>query len=79
MKKVICVKNSFDKKCVTYDTYLTIGKIYEIKEVEDFGHFMTTNIFFRIVDDSGDLNYYSEIFFITVEEHRQQKLEKLGI
>ncbi len=70
--KVVCVhKNRFSEK------EITIGKTYEIIQYEDsYGD--VGNYF--ISDDGFELLYFvNDKDFITLEQHREQQLNKIGI
>jgi hypothetical protein len=65
--KAICIKNYDDVKSRT-----TIGKVYEILKDHD-----SDDEFF--VDDNGDELWYHSYCFITVEQWRENQLNKIGI
>jgi hypothetical protein len=65
--KAICIKN-YDE--VNYRT--TIGKVYEILQDYD-----SEDEFF--VADNGDELWYEPDYFITIEQHRENQLNKIGI
>ena len=64
--KAICIKNYDDL------SRTTIGKVYEIFEDCEIG-----DEFF--VADNGDELWYHPDYFISVEQHREQQLNKIGI
>jgi len=63
--KAICIKNYDDVNSRT-----TIGKVYEIFEDYDSG-----DEFF--VADNGDELWYQSNYFISVEQHRDNQLNKI--
>jgi hypothetical protein len=65
--KMICIKNSDEVNSRT-----TIGKVYEIFEDYDSG-----DEFF--VADNGDELWYQSNYFISVKQHRENQLNKIGI
>ena len=59
-----------------YDKKLTIGKIYEILTYSEYGD--TAEYF--IADDGSELLYFAnDKDFITLEQWREQQLNKIGI
>ncbi len=67
--KLICIRNNIAK-----DIYpLTLGKIYDASYVANYDHW------YWIFDDLGEINLYSEKWFISKEEYRDKVLEELGI
>ncbi len=72
--KVICIKNFDPTYLMRWYHPLTIGKIYETDGIFDP---------ILIINDIGNLDFYPENWFISIEEYRQinrdKKLEKLGI
>jgi hypothetical protein len=65
--KMICIKNSDEVNSRT-----TIGKVYEILIDYDSG-----DEYF--VADNGDELWYHSHYFISVEKHRENQLNKIGI
>jgi hypothetical protein len=66
--KVVCIDN---ENC----HYLTVGKVYNyiINDKVHYSHY------FKICDDNGDFNcLYNKYRFITLEECRKFKLDKLN-
>lgn len=52
---------------------LTIGKIYEAMD------YFTTDTNYTITDDKGEIYSFVKRCFISLEEHRKNKLNELGI
>ena len=76
--KIVCVNidtisdtNKFRDALLIKKADLTIGKSYEIIK--------KTDIYCRIIDDIGEITIYDNRRFISVEEHRNNKLNQLGI
>ena len=69
--KVVCVnKNRFSEK------EITIGKTYELIQYEAYGE---VGHYF-ISDDGFELLYFdNDKDFITLEQYREQQLNKIGI
>ena len=65
--KAICIKN-YDE----VNSRTTIGKVYEIYKDHD-----SDDEFF--VADNGDELWYHSDCFITLEQHRENQLNKIGI
>jgi hypothetical protein len=65
--KMICIKNSDEVNSRT-----TIGKVYEILIDHD-----SEDEFF--VADNGDELWYQSNYFISVEQWRENQLNKIGI
>jgi hypothetical protein len=72
--KVICIKNKYGRGLeLQYD--VTIGKIYE---VEDPGIELSGVKFLTLENDDVTTKMtYPSSLFITLEEHRQNQLDKL--
>ena len=68
--KMICIKN-YDE----VNSRTTIGKVYEI--LEDYVPSLNSNLYF--VADNGDELWYEPDCFISLEEHRENQLSKIGI
>lgn len=65
--KVMCITNNRFSK-----DELTIGKIYEIIKYE--------GLYYFIADDSSELIYFdNDKDFISLEQYREQQLNKIGI
>ena len=77
--KVVCIDNSVDmipdeeernRLKYYYSERLTIGRIYNvIKSIDPSGY--------KLVDDFGNSKYYLKGRFITIDEHREQQLNKI--
>ncbi len=65
--KVICINTGNHR-------YLTMGKMYEC----EFDYEQISKCVL-IIDDGGVCDFYSKSYFITIEEYRNKKLEKIGI
>ncbi len=77
---VVCI-NNYDGKL---KHSLTVGKIYKVEYITDFGihldsYGLPEYIQYLIIDDDDVMRYYPKDCFITQEEHRDKKLENLGI
>ena len=71
--KTMSLVNSF------YSKKLTIGKIYEILTYNDVDDVEPFKQYF-IADDGSELLYFdNDTDFITVEQYREQQLNKIGI
>jgi hypothetical protein len=68
--KAICIKNYDDVNSRT-----TIGKVYEI--FEDYVINDSDDKYF--VADNGDELWYQSNYFISVEQWRENQLNKIGI
>lgn len=70
--KVICVKNIYD----IYKNHfiLSVGKEYDA-DIKVINH----KIFYCLRNDLGIKNMYDKSYFITKEEHRNKRLEEIGI
>ena len=66
---LVCVNNKKDDWHCT--VHLTIGKKYYSDRSYDGIH--------HIVDNSGYVQSYKKCMFISLEEHRQKQLERIGI
>lgn len=62
--KVLCINND-------YNSYLNIGKWYEIIGEGNFGY--------KIINDHGDKRWYRKSRFKTQAEVREEKLNELGL
>jgi len=69
--KVICVKNYSNSRT-------TIGKVYEIYQPFD-NHPIKSKIRYYFVADNGNKLWYDPDYFITLEQHRENQLNKIGI
>lgn len=77
--KVVCIDNSVDmipddeernRLNYYYSERLTIGKIYlVIKNIDPSGY--------KLVDDLDNTKYYLKDRFISLDEHREQQLNKI--
>lgn len=63
--KVLCVNNNF------VSLSLTVGKWYEVFDTQSHNYV--------IISDRGNKQRISRSFFMTLEELRNEKLNKLGI
>ena len=73
--KVVCVNNS-EMDGATYQVVsLTIGKVYEALGDE----VSPSDSVFNVINDLGDRVSYYFGRFVTLEEVRHKKLEKLGL
>ena len=84
--KVVCVNNdAYLNQEMEY--LLSVGKVYDVLKIIN----LTNNIInltnnsnsfskgYLINNDKGDKCYYYTDYFITLEEHRENKLDQLGI
>jgi hypothetical protein len=73
--KVVCVNNGAMDGAMEESVNLTIGKAYNVlgDRVSD------TDSSFNIINDIGNKGSYYFGRFITIEESRNEKIEKLGI
>jgi hypothetical protein len=70
--KAICIKNS----SLASDTYLTIGKVYEIILLPEFA----PNILPKkclVTDDNGRFVHVKLNFFKPIEEYRDEQIEQI--
>jgi hypothetical protein len=73
--KVVCINNGEMSGAVETFVNLTIGKSYEV-----IGDNISPNdSVFTIINDIGNRGSYYFGRFITLEESRNEKIEKLGI
>ena len=74
--KVVCVNNSeMDGAMESRAAELTIGKVYEA-----LGDMVSPNdSVFNIINDIGNRGTYYFGRFVTLDEARHEKLEKLGL
>ena len=68
---IVCKDNSY------VEEKLTIGKKYNILGSKTAQGFLTTSKFFCILCDDGIQGEYSDNRFISVEEYREQQLNKI--
>lgn len=73
--KVVCINNGTMDGAMEESVNLTIGKAYNVlgDRVSD------TDSSFNIINDIGNKGSYYSGRFITIEESRNEKIEKLGI
>ena len=57
-------------KCIRYDQYLTINKIYEVIERNKY--------WYEIIDDSGSRHGYEKNYFKSVSEIIKQRNDKIN-
>ena len=73
--KVVCVNNGAMDGAMESSVNLTIGKVYEA-----LGDMVNPNdSVFNIINDIGNKGSYYFGRFMTLEEVRHKKLEKLGV
>ena len=72
--KAICIKN-YDE----VNSRTTIGKVYEIHvdNIVISSYDEDEDYFF--IADNGDELWYDSNYFISVEQHRENQLNKIGI
>ncbi len=73
--KVICINNTIGFSCAP----LTIGKAYDVLNIENYYTIRYSGIFYQLMGDNDVVKCYYKEWFITLEEYRDKKLEKLGI
>lgn len=68
--KVICI-NDTDECC------LTIDKVYELYRIiyKEKNMYDKSFIFYRVVDDDGDLVFINSEHFIGISEHRNEVID----
>ena len=80
--KVVCKRSGLNEDNVT------VGKLYDVLMVmktpgisvwEPPPRDFPPNIYYRVVNDLGDLKLYSDSYFYTMEEWRDRQLNGLGI
>lgn len=69
---MICIKN-YDE----VNSRTTIGKVYDILEESYSSTGYDTNLYF--IADNGDELWYDSDHFISLEEHRENQLKKIGL
>jgi hypothetical protein len=81
--KLVCISREYDNNgydnCAYYgicDLNITIGMLYNTFECEDK---YISSIYYLVCDDTGERIYYPKKLFITLQESRRIKLEKLGV
>jgi hypothetical protein len=73
--KVVCVNNGKMDGAMEESVNLTLGKVYEA-----LGDMVSPNdSVFNIINDIGNKGSYYFGRFMTLEEARHKKLEKLGV
>lgn len=73
--KVVCINNTEMDGAMEAQVHLTIGKSYEV-----IGDNISPNdSVFTIINDIGNRGTYYFGRFITLEESRNEKIQKLGI
>ena len=73
--KVVCINNGKMDGAMEESVNLTIGKAYNV-----LGDRVSDNdSSFNIINDIGNKGSYYSGRFITIEESRNEKIEKLGI
>jgi hypothetical protein len=73
--KVVCVNNGPMDGAMESSVNLTLGKAYEV-----LGDMVSPNdSVFNIINDIGNKGSYYFGRFVTLDEARHEKLEKLGI
>lgn len=72
--RVICIHNrrDIDNKDLNF---LTIGNYYDVAQTIEY----SIPAVYQIIDDSGQLSWYSEYYLKSVEKIRESKLKELGI
>lgn len=68
--KVVCVSGLTDEECVEI---LTNGKIYHILDFFSYGDLC------HIIDNCGNKRCFPTNMFISIEDYRNEKLNRLGI
>ena len=78
--KIVCIENIDNDQREFYDNdndvfNLTIGKIYEVRlhqNIDECG-------LICLLNDGGVYNWYSSSLFVSLEEYRNQQIEKILI
>lgn len=71
MKRVVCIKN-IDRNNVMSGLYLTIGKTYIVEKIHSSGNR------YKLKNDKNMYYHYYKELFISLEEYRKLKLERLN-
>lgn len=62
---------------------ITVGRIYDFDKIseraENEDAYVGSISSYYIKDDNGDYKYFQKDCFVTIQQERQNKLEKLGI
>jgi hypothetical protein len=72
--KVVCINNGEMDGAMNSSVNLTLGKVYEA-----LGDVTPNDSVFNIINDIGKRGSYYFGRFMTLEEARHKKLEKLGV
>lgn len=67
--KLMCISNCSSDQSLQLK--LTIGKVYD-GEIDDWGSYIVRN-------NVGEINPYSKITFMPLDEWREKQLKELGI
>ena len=72
--------------CISQNNKLTQGKIYTVKwmnessyKSDELQRWVVLEYYYAIVDDSGQTSLINKIYFIGLDEWRENKLSELGI
>ena len=71
--KVVCIDNYSINVVGLFP--LTLGKIYDVVESFDFPY----GGLYYIIDDNGTTNWYTSDVLMSLDNHRDSKLNQLGI
>jgi hypothetical protein len=74
LTKLVCIENFKDS---SLESELTYGKIYSPKAVaSNYSQNFPSNYYF-IINDNNTLEKYHSKYFVTIEEWRQNQLNKI--
>ena len=82
--KVVCANLGEDLGYKTYINDITVGKLYDvISQHQDYiirGSTITDYVtLYNIRNDEGDMIRYNKKLFVSLEDWREMRLDKIGI
>lgn len=82
--KVVCANLGEDLGYKTYIKNITVGKLYDvISQHQDYiirGSSITDYVtLYNIRNDEGDMIRYNKKLFVSLEDWREMRLDKIGI
>lgn len=82
--KVVCINSFLLPKLNTgRHSHLTVGKVYDVLKISHYNEYgfmvdyVTNEINYTIINDLGYEYRFSNNLFITLEEHRNNKLKEI--
>ena len=74
---IVCIDNS--DSADSNSTYLTIGKVYNVRYIIDNNATMSGKFIYRVINDKGIISGYYDWRFISLAESKKLKLERLRV